>query len=617
MKNKSLTWHLLDLFRGSNLEEGSKNILVGSCLAIEKNDPLALMKLAQSKNLLADVASEFERIESPYFTEQVKLYVTKIILNVEQHFSVQSFSLVISQLMNIREEELSSFYNEFLKFHIDNSYVNTPSLHEDINEIISEVLSESAPISFYDGTAGEGFTAAAFAQKNPSAQLLLQEINKDQATILTIKMFLENRKAKVVCGNTVTSPAYKDDNNLVTVDAAVVDAPLALKFFDKEEQVLEHDIYNRNFFGKPSKSQGTMFFVNNALAHLNSKGKMVAVFSPAMLARSGADKKIRENYMKFDLIEAIIQLPEGLMVPYTNVGYTLVVFNKNKPTERKRKILMVNAANESVVGEKRAPKLEETTINRIKQVLSRYEEMETFSKILSLEEIQDGNLDPARYVFKSEVVTDEFGLVSLDLEGFKELETIKLGDLVTSFMGYNALPKDVAIDGAYAVLKITDVVDGEIDESNLTRYKVPTRSKAANSLLQTGDIVISIRGANRKVAVFESDAEDIVISQNFLGLRCNESVDPYFLKLYLESPIAQFYFDAQSLGSTVVTLPRKAILDLDVPNLPLEVQQEVGQNYKDENVAINAELKRLEARKKELKLEAFERMCINRVMDFK
>ena len=134
--------------------------------------------------------------------------------------------------------------------------------------------------------------------------------------------------------------------------------------------------------------------------------------------------------------------------------------------------------------------------------------------------------------------------------------------------------------------------------------------------MQTGDTVISIRGANRKVAVFESDAEDIVISQNFLGLRCNESVDPYFLKLYLESPIAQFYFDAQSLGSTVVTLPRKAILDLDVTNLPLEVQQEVGQNYKHENVAINAELKRLEARKKELKLEAFERMDISKTMKF-
>jgi len=55
---------------------------------------------------------------------------------------------------------------------------------------------------------------------------------------------------------------------------------------------------------------------------------------------------------------------------------------------------------------------------------------------------------------------------------------------------------------------------------------------------------------------------------------------------------------------------------LPVPKRPIEQQKALATKYKDEHDAINTELKRLDERKKELKLEAFERMNINSFMKF-
>lgn len=50
---------------------------------------------------------------------------------------------------------------------------------------------------------------------------------------------------------------------------------------------------------------------------------------------------------------------------------------------------------------------------------------------------------------------------------------------------------------------------------------------------------------------------------------------PAFLKLYLESPIAQFYFANQMAGSTVPNLPIKDVNNLPVPILSIEEQEEI------------------------------------------
>lgn len=616
MGNKELVFKVLELLRGSKLEQTQRNALFGIILAVKKNNPDDLSKIAQSSNIFEELSSAINRIENKLITNEVKEIATHIVFFNERSISKQIFSQIVTSLMLLPQREISEFYQEMIATN-EMKDVSTVFSDTVFNDIASTIIAEHKPESFYDGTAGYGQIATAVAEKVPDIQLFLQEINREVGIVLSIKMYLEERNVEIAINDTITNPSHKfSDNELIKVSSAIVDSPWGLKLTDSHDKVVENDIYNRNVYGKTTKSLGTIFFVNNALAHLNNRGVMVAFLAPAILARSGPEKKIRQNYLNFDLIESIVLMP-ARQLNFTGTNYTIVVFNKNKQANQKGKILMINASNEKLVGERNVQKLSESSIGKIKEVLISHEEIDTFSKVIDIKSIEDANLDPERYVFKPVVNTEDFGNVNLDLDGFNQIPKMKLSELSTVFGGYNALPRDMAEDGEYAMLKITDIYDGKIDELNINRYNVPGRSKASASLLQKGDVVLSIRGGNRKVAVFESNTKDILISNNFLGIRCNDGVDPYFLKLYLESPIAQFYFETYSIGSVVSTLTRATVLDLQVPIISTEVQQQLSEKYKEEIAEINEQLAQLAERKKQLKLKVFEEMAISDFLDIK
>lgn len=146
----------------------------------------------------------------------------------------------------------------------------------------------------------------------------------------------------------------------------------------------------------------------------------------------------------------------------------------------------------------------------------------------------------------------------------------------------------------------------------ITRYSIKNNAKIDNNRIQQGDVLLSVRGVNRKAALFNSDRDDVLLSQNFAGIRCSELLDPKFLLLYLESPIAQFYFDKHTAGTTIMTLSMKDLKELPVPLLSLDEQKKVVETFEVEQRKINEEWARLEARQKEIKLEVYEAMGINK-----
>ncbi|AKR12861.1 hypothetical protein AC241_29580 (plasmid) [Bacillus thuringiensis] len=88
------------------------------------------------------------------------------------------------------------------------------------------------------------------------------------------------------------------------------------------------------------------------------------------------------------------------------------------------------------------------------------------------------------------------------------------------------------------------------------------------------------------------------MSQNFVGIRCKNSLLPAFLKLYLESPISQFYFANHMAGSTVLNLPIKDVNNLPVPVLSIEEQEEFVRKYEEEAINIAKKIEELERLRK-------------------
>jgi type I restriction enzyme M protein len=127
----------------------------------------------------------------------------------------------------------------------------------------------------------------------------------------------------------------------------------------------------------------------------------VVVIDQGALFRGGREKEIRSKIILADIIEAVILLPEKLFYN-TNAPGVIVVFNRNKPQERKEKMLFINASNEY----KQHPEirklniLADENIEKIVKTYREYREQPGFSKIVPIEEIRknDYNLNVTLYV---------------------------------------------------------------------------------------------------------------------------------------------------------------------------------------------------------------------------
>ncbi len=147
-----------------------------------------------------------------------------------------------------------------------------------------------------------------------------------------------------------------------------------------------------------------------------SKKKAGIVIDNGALFRGKREQMIRKEIVEKDLIEAIIQLPPKIFDKSTRTG-VIIIFNKNKPEDRKGKVLFINASNEF---EKHPEipamnRLGEKNIEKIVKAYRDFKDVEGFARVVSIEEItkNDFNLNVTPYV--TPVVEEE----KIDLE--KEL----------------------------------------------------------------------------------------------------------------------------------------------------------------------------------------------------
>jgi len=136
------------------------------------------------------------------------------------------------------------------------------------------------------------------------------------------------------------------------------------------------------------------------------------------------------------LLEAVILLPEKLFYN-TGAPGAVLVFNKNKPEERKNKILFINASElyEQHPEVRKLNRLGDEHINKIVEAYKEFKEVEGFSRIVDIEEIKenDYNLNVSLYVYPEEEMEE------IDVaKEWEELERInlELGKIEEKLEGY-------------------------------------------------------------------------------------------------------------------------------------------------------------------------------------
>ncbi|KKB34134.1 type I restriction-modification system subunit M [Bacillus thermotolerans] len=355
---------------------------------------------------------------------------------------LQHFSLLDLSNQNLSEPDiLGRAYEYLIKMFADDAGKKGGEFYTptQVVELIVKLIKPQEGMRVYDPTCGSGgmlIQSVDYVKAqggNPqSLSLYGQEKNLGTWSIAKMNLLLHDLPDHlIVKGDTIRQPKLIEDGEIMLFDRVIANPPFSLKEWGREEA--ENDSYGRFQYGIPPKNAGDYAFIQHMIASLKSDGMAGVVMPHGVLFRGGAEGKIRTGLLEADLLEAVVGLPSNLFYG-TGIPACILIFNRNKPEERKGKVLFIAAEDKYQEG-KNQNTLRDEDIQKIVSAFDAYEDVEKYARVVSLSDIKDNdyNLNITRYIDKSEE-EEQVDLAAV-LRDIKELEANK-ADIKSKLSGY-------------------------------------------------------------------------------------------------------------------------------------------------------------------------------------
>ena len=227
-----------------------------------------------------------------------------------------------------------------------------------------------------------------------------QEKNLTTSSVARMNLVLHGiEDFQIAREDTLRNPAFTDGaGGLAKFDCVIANPPFSLKEWGRD--IWENDPWGRTQYGLPPDNYGDYAFVQHMIASMADGGssRMAVVLPQGALFRKSAEGKIREALLKEDLIEAVIGMAPNLFYG-TGLAGCVVVLRRNKPAERKNKVLIIDA--QSLFRKGRAQNfLDPEHGEKVVEWFQSFEDVEDRAKVVSLDEIKDEGwtLNISRYV---------------------------------------------------------------------------------------------------------------------------------------------------------------------------------------------------------------------------
>lgn len=610
---KEMVYEILEVLRGGcSVEEFGSNsaviLLLGHYSCISDKVNLHLIHNSTDikeavKEALDIIGNEEKSLKGPIsYLSNLKLsneQLSKIIVILKRYsFDKELFRKAFEFILEQVEELSGKFGGEEI----------TPKF---FNKLAVEIV-ESKNGEFYDGVfgfGGDAIEAYKFAAKyGNELKIYGQELDLKTYSIACIRMFINGiNSADIRIGDVLTNPIFKEDENILKkYDSIIMAPPLGLGWKDKESQIM-NDKYSRFIYGLPGVANADWLFILSALKSLKEEGKAVIITTLGSLFRAGAEENLRKKLIGFDYIETVIEFAGGLLTN-TSIPCAMMVINMNKSEDMKNKIQFINADEiyENVRRGKRI--LNDSNINAILDIYREKNNIDDVSEIVSLENIEGGNLLPSRYVVKTEFNSSEYGKVKIHLDKLNASK--KLGETGTFYRGINVTSKNVQdSNGKYKIINLADIKDGELDIDLLPTYTIENNARVEAYKVEAGDIIISNKGAT-KICIIPEHEGDVLISQNFIGIRVKSSYNPEYIKEFLESPIGEYLIDSRKTGTAVAMINVKDLKELPIVEMSIAEQNEIIKWYLNEEEELKNQMKALKTKMNELKFDLYRKMDI-------
>ncbi|WP_407479184.1 type I restriction-modification system subunit M [Elizabethkingia anophelis] len=326
------------------------------------------------------------------------------------HLLVSYLDAVDLSNKNASVDVLGDAYEYLIKRFADENKGGTTAgqfyTPQEVVDIIVRYLKPQKNDTIYDPTCGSGgflINAAKYCKTNYGTQKAVRLFGQEDVwntwAIANINMILHGLDARIEKGDTLKDPKFLDEENELQIrkfNKVMANFPFSQENWWKNGEPkkdakgktvnkkdgspqLEYpgkekfnDPYERFEYGLPPFSNGDFAFLQHIVASLNENGKAGVVCPQGVLFRGqpekteeedGQNRKADDEYLirrgflqgavdingQFtqmkNIVDAIVVLPGNLFYGTTIPGSIFFV-DKNKPKDRKNKVLMVYAAKQ-------------------------------------------------------------------------------------------------------------------------------------------------------------------------------------------------------------------------------------------------------------------------------
>lgn len=271
--------------------------------------------------------------------------------------------------------------------------------------LVLELTDPQPGESIYDPACGSGgflLKAALFlktkGKEHRNVKLFGQELKVFTTSVARINMLMHGiDEFTLASGNTIDQPQILEDDQIKQFDVVMSNPEFTVSNWSQAQ--FTNDPFGRNTLGTPPQGNADYAFQQHILKSLNTRsGRSVTVLPHGVLFRD-AEQEMRKNMIKQDLVEAVIGLGKNLFFG-SSMECCLIVCRKNKPLERKGKILFIDGKNEIKL-ERSDAYLKEEHINKLAGAYHEFKDVEGFAQVLETTEILErnqGNLSIQLYV---------------------------------------------------------------------------------------------------------------------------------------------------------------------------------------------------------------------------
>lgn len=304
-----------------------------------------------------------------------------------------------------------------------------------MSEIVANHLKYRENIEIYDPTSGSGSllinigkSAAKYIDGENKVKYYAQELNQNTYNLTRMNLVMRGIKADNIAtrnGDTLEDdwPYFDENDPIGTYDPLYVDAVVSNPPYSIAWNPADKETDPRySSYGLAPRGKADYAFLLHDLYHLKPDGIMNIVLPHGVLFRGGEEGEIRRNLIEKNKIDAIIGLPANIF--YGTGIPTIIMVLKQK---RDNSDVLIIDASKGFIKEGKNNKLRASDIKKIVDVISKRENVDKFSRVVSRNEIRgnDYNLNIPRYVDSSEE-TESWDIFASMFGGIPKSEIDKL-----------------------------------------------------------------------------------------------------------------------------------------------------------------------------------------------